>query len=58
VSSNHLTIKNINGKIEIEDHSTNGTNIQNYKEVTKNYSLHNQAEVYELNSHEPIQLQL
>jgi hypothetical protein len=58
VSSNHLTIKNINGKIEIEDHSTNGTNIKNYKEATQNYSLHNQTEVYQLNSHEPIQLQL
>lgn len=58
VSANHLTIKNINGKIEIEDHSTNGTSINNYKEKTLNYNLHNQSEVYQLNSHEPIKLQL
>ena len=58
VSRNHLTINNVNGKIEIEDHSTNGTIIKNYKEKSLNYDLHNQSELYQLNSHEPIQLKL
>lgn len=56
VSRNHLSIKVTNGKIEIEDYSTNGTQIQNYQERTTNYNLRNQAENYAIQKGETMNI--
>jgi hypothetical protein len=56
VSKNHLSIKLINGKIEIHDHSTNGTNILWYQERIKNFSLKNQSESYTIKQDETMNI--